>query len=52
MNLMTLMNQALKRKYSVADRFYVPINTAPATWWAPVARAIIDRHQTTLGSGV
>ena len=33
-------NPVFLKKYSGADHFYVPINTAPDIWWVPGAKPI------------
>ena len=46
------MNPVFLRKYSGADHFYVPINTAPDIWWVPGAKPIGELPPTMPDSGV
>jgi hypothetical protein len=46
------MNPVFLRKYSGADHFYVPINTAPDIWWVLGAKLIGEQPLTMPDSGV
>jgi hypothetical protein len=50
--VLILMNPVFLRKYSGADHFYVPINTAPDIWWVLGAKPIGEPPLTMRGSDV